>query len=63
MKYGLLNTFIASLKNSSDKRFFDNGNSEWCPERDFYLCTDVNKFNFVLRAEKDKNGLLCFYRV
>jgi Phosphosulfolactate phosphohydrolase and related enzymes len=54
---------IAALKNSSGKRFFDIENSDWCPERDFCLCTDINSFNFVIRAEKDENGLLSFYRV
>lgn len=48
---------IERLKLGSGKRFFDPVNHEWCPERDFYLCTDVNRFDFVLKAEKDKFGL------
>ncbi|HHW31534.1 MAG TPA: 2-phosphosulfolactate phosphatase [Clostridiaceae bacterium] len=58
-----INTKIASLKNSSGRRFFDPANSDWCPERDFYLCTDIDRFNFILRAEKSEDEMYSLYRV
>jgi 2-phosphosulfolactate phosphatase len=42
---------ISSLKYSSGKRFFDPANIEFSPPTDFFLCTMVNKFNFILKAE------------
>jgi 2-phosphosulfolactate phosphatase len=48
---------IKSLKYGRGKRFFEPANQDWCPEGDFYLCTDINRFEFVLRAEKDEYGL------
>ncbi len=27
------------------------------PREDFFLCTDVDRFNFVLKVYKDDNGL------
>jgi 2-phosphosulfolactate phosphatase len=48
---------VESLKHGSGKRFFDLSNADWCPERDFYLCTDINRFDFVLKAKKNEDGL------
>ena len=28
-------------------------------QRDFHLCLELNRFNFVLKAQKDKDNLLC----
>lgn len=53
---------INRLKHSNGRRFFDPANSGWAPERDFYLCTDLGRFDFVLRAEK-KPGLLHLIKV
>ena len=25
-------------------------------KRDFYLCTEINKFDFILKVEKDEEG-------
>jgi len=47
-----------TLKEGSGKRFFDPANADWCPERDFHLAMDFNKFDFVLRAEKGKDGYI-----
>jgi len=41
---------IASLKDSSGRRFFLPENIEFSPPTDFFLCTMVNKFNFILKA-------------
>lgn len=46
------------IKNTSGKRLFDVQNHKHSPESDFYLCTDLGKFNFVLKAENDSDDLL-----
>ncbi len=40
----------ASLRNGAGSRFFDPANLTFSPPTDFFLCTDINRFNFVLRA-------------
>jgi 2-phosphosulfolactate phosphatase len=47
---------IINLKNSSGKRFFLTSNSDFSPPTDFFLCTMLDRFNFVLRAEKRNDG-------
>ncbi len=44
-----LNKRIEQLKITSGAKFFDETNQEVFPKRDFELCTDVDKFNFVLK--------------
>lgn len=49
---------IEKLKITSGAKFFDKQQQEVFPEKDFYLSTQINKFNFVLKLEKDeKTGL------
>lgn len=52
-----LDNEIENLKNIAGKRFFDPKLQKIFPERDFYLSTELNKFNFVLKVEKDDNGM------
>lgn len=47
---------INSLKETTGAVFFESKNSDWGPEGDFALCTDIGKFNFVLKLEKDTNN-------
>ena len=47
---------ISSLKNTSGRRFFNPENIKFSPPTDFFLCTMVNKFNFILRAETRYDG-------
>jgi len=47
---------ISALRNTSGKRFFDPDNIEFSPPTDFFLCTMVNKFNFILKAETRFDG-------
>lgn len=54
---------IIGLKESGGKRFFDPANAGWCPERDFYLCTDLNRFDFVLKAGRNGSGLYSLRKV
>lgn len=54
---------IQSLRNTSGARFFLPDCQDSCPEEDFALCTAVNRFPFVLRAEKGEDGLLRIRRI
>ena len=58
-----LNYEIENLKNIAGKRFFDPKLQDIFPERDFYLATEVNKFNFVLKLEKDNEGMNYIKRI
>ena len=50
-----LESEIEKLKITSGAKFFDKEQQEVFPEKDFYLSTEVDKFNFVLKLEKDEN--------
>ncbi len=54
---------VENLKLTSGKRFFDSSNEEIFPKEDFYLCVEVNKFDFVLRVNKDINGMFCIEKI
>lgn len=58
-----LNYEIENLKNIAGKRFFDPKLQDIFPERDFYLATELNKFNFVLKLEKDNEGINYIKRI
>jgi 2-phosphosulfolactate phosphatase len=47
---------ISSLKDTSGRRFFDPDNIKFSPPTDFFLCTMVNKFSFILKAETRFDG-------
>jgi len=47
---------ISDLKNSSGKRFFDPQNLDFSPPTDFFLCTMVDRFNFVLKGTVRSDG-------
>ena len=49
---------LEKLKFSSGKKFFDKSKEDNFPEEDFYLCTEINKFNFILKVNKDIYGML-----
>ena len=44
---------IENLKYTSGAKFFDIKQNDVFPENDFHMCTELNKFNFVLRLKKD----------
>lgn len=48
---------IEKLKITSGAKFFDKKQKDVFPEEDFYLSTEVDKFNFVLKVEKDSQGM------
>lgn len=45
-----------NLRYTSGKKFFDESQKDVFPKADFDLCIDVDKFNFVMKLEKDENG-------
>lgn len=47
---------IQKLKLTSGAKFFDINQRDVFPEEDFYLSTEVDKFNFILKVEKNENG-------
>jgi 2-phosphosulfolactate phosphatase len=47
---------IANLQNTSGRRFFNHDNIDFSPPTDFFLCTMINKFDFVLKATKRFDG-------
>ena len=49
-------TRIADLQNSSGKRFFNPKNIDFSPPTDFFLCTMINRFDFVLKATRRFDG-------
>jgi 2-phosphosulfolactate phosphatase len=42
---------VSHLQYTSGKRFFNPDNIAFSPPTDFFLCTMINRFNFVLKAE------------
>ena len=48
---------IENLKFTDGRRFFDAGKKDVFPERDFYLCTQLNRFPFVLKFKYGPDGL------
>jgi 2-phosphosulfolactate phosphatase len=49
-------TRIANLQNTSGKRFFDPVNLDFSPPTDFFLCTMINRFDFILKATRRFDG-------
>lgn len=54
---------ISDLRFTSGKRFFEPGNIDFSPPTDFFLCTMINRFNFVLKAEKRLDGNIDMQRI
>ena len=44
-----------TIRKGSGARFFDAAKQSWSPEADFHLCLDLNRFDFILKVEKEKN--------
>lgn len=54
---------IEALKISSGNKFFDESKQEVFPKEDFYLCTEINKFDFVLKVNRDVNQMLYIEKI
>lgn len=51
------------LQKNAGQRFFDPASQAWAPKTDFQLCTDLDRFNFVLKAIKNIEGYYQLQRV
>jgi 2-phosphosulfolactate phosphatase len=54
---------VSELKNSTGKRFFNPENLDFSPPTDFFLCTMINRFDFVLKAETRLDGNIDLIRI
>lgn len=45
-----ITTELSALRAGSGKRFFEPENLCFSPPTDFFLCIDLNRFNFILKA-------------
>lgn len=43
------------IRKTSGKRFFEEDKQHFAPSSDFELCMDLNKFDFVIKAERNGN--------
>ncbi len=48
---------VDRLRDGSGRRLLNPAHASWSPPRDFDLCLDLNRFSFVLRVERDADGL------
>lgn len=48
-----LEKMVATIKKTDGARFFDLSKQSWSPQEDFYLCLDLNRFDFVLKVEQE----------
>jgi 2-phosphosulfolactate phosphatase len=53
---GIAVTRIADLQHTSGKRFFIPANLDFSPPTDFFLCTMVDRFDFILQAARRPDG-------
>jgi 2-phosphosulfolactate phosphatase len=51
------------LRGYQTARKFFNPEIVWAPERDFDLCLDLNRFDFVLNVQTDQDGLRSLRKV
>jgi len=52
-----------ALRKGSGSRFFNPANLDFSPPTDFFLSTDLNRFNFVLRAVITAGGYAEILRI
>ncbi len=53
---------IEHIKNTSGKRLFEPQNQNHSPSSDFFMCTDLGRFDFVLQVIKDSKGSITLKR-
>jgi 2-phosphosulfolactate phosphatase len=53
---------ISDLKTGGGNRFFNPENLNFSPPTDFFLCTMIDRFDFVLRAERRLDGNLALIK-
>ena len=55
-------TMVETIKKGDGARFFNPKKQSWSPQKDFELCLDLNRFDFVLKVEK-KNEINYLRRI
>ena len=53
-----LQKMIDIIRFTSGKRLFEPTNQEHSPETDFFLCTEIGKFDFVIKADIKNEGAI-----
>jgi len=48
---------IEKLKYTSGAKFFDKAQQDVFPEPDFHMCTELDKFDFILKLKKNPDGM------
>jgi 2-phosphosulfolactate phosphatase len=54
---------VEIIRDTSGRRLFEPQNQLYSPETDFYLCTELGRFNFILKANKGEDGLTRLYKI
>ena len=54
---------ITDLQNTSGRRFFNPANIDFSPPTDFFLCTMINRFDFILNATRRDDGNIDLMRM
>jgi 2-phosphosulfolactate phosphatase len=49
---------VEIIRDTSGKRLFEIQNQLHSPESDFYMCTDLGRFNFILKANTGKDEII-----
>ena len=49
---------LKALRTGGGRHFFDPDLRDVYPEKDFWMCIDRDRFDFVLRIERDREGLV-----
>lgn len=54
---------VKIIKDTSAQRFYNPVNADFSPPEDVDLCLDLNRFSFILKAEKSSSGLIFLKRI
>ena len=49
---------LAALRGGGGRHFFDPDLQDVFPAKDFRMCIERNRFDFIIRVEKDEDGLI-----
>ena len=47
---------VAKLRYHGGEHFFDENRQDIYPQEDFWMCTEYNRFSFIIRVDKDEKG-------
>jgi 2-phosphosulfolactate phosphatase len=54
---------VSIIKNTSAKRFYDPANAGFSPPEDVDLCLDLNRFDFILKADKSPSNIISLKKI